>query len=103
MSHLVLIEHLFQDFNADMQSFFHLFTRYMEGGAASELLYSISLECSLAIISHTFSHGRDWERVNPPPGDQILSYDQLPVPANVGNLAKLAVLKVNGGLGTSMG
>lgn len=42
--------------------------------------------------------------VKPPPEDQILQYDLLPdVPASVDSLAKLAVLKVNGGLGTSMG
>lgn len=92
-----------QDFNADMQSFLHLFTRYMEGGAVGELLYQI-----LQITSQTLIHGfllyRDWERVKPPLEDQILSYDLLPdVPVNVDSLAKLAVLNVNGGLGTSMG
>lgn len=72
-----------KDFNADMQSFFHLFTRYTEGGGTSELI--------------------DWEKVKALPENQIVSYDQLPVSVNVAGLANLAVLKVNGGLGTSMG
>lgn len=46
---------------------------------------------------------RDWERVKPPLGDQIVAYTALPVPCGHTNLNKLAVLKVNGGLGTSMG
>jgi UDP-N-acetylglucosamine pyrophosphorylase len=75
----------------------------MEGGAASELLYLISEGCALAIVSHAVSPCRDWERVMPPPENQILSYDQLPASVDVTGLAKLAVLKVNGGLGTSMG
>ncbi|KAF8070574.1 UTP--glucose-1-phosphate uridylyltransferase family [Lyophyllum atratum] len=46
----------------------------------------------------------DWEKVKSPALDQITPYDQLPQPANkVVLLKQLAVLKVNGGLGTSMG
>jgi UDP-N-acetylglucosamine pyrophosphorylase len=45
----------------------------------------------------------DWDRIKSPAADQIVPYDSLPKPADHKNLGKLAVLKVNGGLGTSMG
>jgi len=45
---------------------------------------------------------RDWSKVTPPEEDQIISYQRLP-DAGTAALDKLAVLKVNGGLGTSMG
>ena len=45
---------------------------------------------------------RDWDRIKSPAEDQIVPYSKLPE-GDVSNLAKLAVLKVNGGLGTSMG
>ncbi|KAG6873421.1 hypothetical protein C0995_015846 [Termitomyces sp. Mi166 len=46
----------------------------------------------------------DWEKVHPLAADQIIHYDQLPRPTDdLPLLKKLAVLKVNGGLGTSMG
>jgi UDP-N-acetylglucosamine pyrophosphorylase len=45
----------------------------------------------------------DWDRIKSPAADQIIPYDSLPKPADHKNLGKLAVLKVNGGLGTSMG
>lgn len=106
MSHLVGTEQASQDFNADMQSFFRLFTRYTEGGTARESLYVTRfLRCLSVIISYAISH-RDWGKVKPPPRDQILSYEQLPElqnPDSVTGLMELAVLKVNGGLGTSMG
>jgi UDP-N-acetylglucosamine pyrophosphorylase len=46
---------------------------------------------------------RDWDHIKSPAEDQILPYAKLPAPADHKNLNKLAVLKVNGGLGTSMG
>ncbi|KAG6886182.1 hypothetical protein C0993_000700 [Termitomyces sp. T159_Od127] len=46
----------------------------------------------------------DWRKVYSLPTDRICNYDQLPQPTNeLLLLKKLAVLKVNGGLGTSMG
>lgn len=45
----------------------------------------------------------DWEKILTPDADQIVSYDQLPKTADPGPLSKLAILKFNGGLGTSMG
>ena len=55
------------------------------------------------LIAKSYSHPyRDWERIKSPAEDQIVPYAKLPA-GNVKNLNKLAVLKVNGGLGTSMG
>ena len=45
----------------------------------------------------------DWDRIKSPAADQIVPYDQLPKSTTPDALNKLAVLKVNGGLGTSMG
>lgn len=70
-------------FDTEMQSFFYLFTRYL-----SERAKSVDL---------------DWDRIKSPADDQIVAYDSLPQPHDHSNLNKLAVLKVNGGLGTSMG
>ncbi|OBZ68190.1 putative UTP--glucose-1-phosphate uridylyltransferase [Grifola frondosa] len=69
-------------FDIEMQSFFYLFTRYLSERARSQEL--------------------DWDRIKSPAEDQIVPYAKLP-PADSLNLNKLAVLKVNGGLGTSMG
>ncbi|EJF65102.1 UTP-glucose-1-phosphate uridylyltransferase [Dichomitus squalens] len=69
-------------FDTEMQSFFYLFTRYLSERARRQEL--------------------DWDRIKSPSEDKIVPYAKLPSgPAN--NLNKLAVLKVNGGLGTSMG
>jgi UTP--glucose-1-phosphate uridylyltransferase len=45
----------------------------------------------------------DWDRIKSPAEEQIVPYSKLPKPSDSKNLNKLAVLKVNGGLGTSMG
>ena len=45
----------------------------------------------------------DWEKIQTPDAGQIISCDQLPKTADPRALSKLAVLKFNGGLGTSMG
>jgi UTP--glucose-1-phosphate uridylyltransferase len=70
-------------FDTEMQSFFFLFTRYLLEKAKSQDL--------------------DWDLIKSPAEDQIVAYDKLPASPNKANLNKLAVLKVNGGLGTSMG
>ncbi|KAF7321632.1 UTP-glucose-1-phosphate uridylyltransferase [Mycena kentingensis (nom. inval.)] len=70
-------------FDTEMQAFFYLFTRYLSERAKSQDL--------------------DWDRIKSPADDQIVPYANLPKPSDVKNLNKLAVLKVNGGLGTSMG
>ncbi|PPQ65663.1 hypothetical protein CVT26_000295 [Gymnopilus dilepis] len=44
----------------------------------------------------------DWSKVGPLTDKQLIPYESLP-PSSNAQLSKLAVLKVNGGLGTSMG
>ncbi|CAK5281764.1 unnamed protein product [Mycena citricolor] len=70
-------------FDTEMQAFFYLFTRYL-----SERAKSVDL---------------DWDLIKPPADGQIVPYADLPKPKDTKNMNKLAVLKVNGGLGTSMG
>jgi len=70
-------------FDTEMHSFFYLFTRYL-----AERAKSVDL---------------DWDRIKSPAEDQIVPYSNLSKPKDVSSLNKLAVLKVNGGLGTSMG
>ncbi|KAF8806463.1 UTP-glucose-1-phosphate uridylyltransferase [Phlegmacium glaucopus] len=69
-------------FQAEMDSFFQLYTRY---------ILSISKEEAL-----------DWQKVSPPTEKQVVAYEQLPQYGDTSSLKKLAVLKVNGGLGTTM-
>ena len=45
----------------------------------------------------------DWQKVSAPTEKQVVAYEQLPQIGDVSPLKKLAVLKVNGGLGTTMG
>ena len=52
--------------------------------------------------SSSFLHRSVWDRINSPSEDKIVPYDKLSA-GSPSNLNKLAVLKVNGGLGTSMG
>jgi UTP--glucose-1-phosphate uridylyltransferase len=70
-------------FDVEMQSFFYLFTRYLVEKSKNEAL--------------------NWDLIKSPAADQIVPYDKLPTQFNHKHLDKLAVLKVNGGLGTSMG
>ncbi|KAJ7780525.1 UTP-glucose-1-phosphate uridylyltransferase [Mycena maculata] len=70
-------------FDTEMQAFFYLFTRYLSERAKSQDL--------------------DWDLIKSPAEEQIVPYAKLPQPSDPKNLNKLAVLKVNGGLGTSMG
>lgn len=44
-----------------------------------------------------------WDRIKSPGADQVVPYASLPDADDSKHLDKLAVLKVNGGLGTSMG
>ena len=45
----------------------------------------------------------EWDRIKSPSEDKVVPYAQLSEPKDKSVLNKLAVLKVNGGLGTSMG
>ena len=46
---------------------------------------------------------RDWDRIAPPDQSQVVDYDSMANSEAASFLNKLAVLKLNGGLGTSMG
>ncbi|PWN86598.1 putative UTP-glucose-1-phosphate uridylyltransferase [Acaromyces ingoldii] len=70
-------------FDAEMSSFFTLFNRYLSERAKGEKLV--------------------WDKVKAPAPEQITPYDQLKPASNTSLLNKLAVLKLNGGLGTTMG
>ncbi|KAI9442205.1 UTP-glucose-1-phosphate uridylyltransferase, partial [Lactarius indigo] len=70
-------------FDTEMQSFFYLFTRYLSERAQAQDL--------------------DWDRIKSPGNDKVVPYSSLTQPKDSSALGKLAVLKVNGGLGTSMG
>lgn len=69
-------------FISEMQSFLGIYDRYLADRAKEEAL--------------------DWSKVSPPEEHQIIAYERL-ADAGTAALNKLAVLKVNGGLGTSMG
>ncbi|CAK9781315.1 putative UTP-glucose-1-phosphate uridylyltransferase [Cutaneotrichosporon oleaginosum] len=69
-------------FNAEMESFFLLFNRYLTEKAKGEKI--------------------DWEKIQPPKPEQVRPYKVLDK-VDPSILNKLAVLKLNGGLGTTMG
>ncbi|CDK28863.1 unnamed protein product [Kuraishia capsulata CBS 1993] len=69
-------------FETEMDTFFALFRRYLTDKASGTTL--------------------DWDHIRSPDHDEVVDYQTLQ-DANAANLSKLAVLKLNGGLGTSMG
>ena len=69
----------------------------------SVLKVLICTSTSSRLIPFHLTFSSDWERIKSPAADQIVPYADLPKPTDSKNLSKLAVLKVNGGLGTSMG
>ncbi|KAK3071378.1 UTP-glucose-1-phosphate uridylyltransferase [Teratosphaeriaceae sp. CCFEE 6253] len=70
-------------FETEMDNFFSLFRRYLNDKAKSNEI--------------------DWNRIAPPQPEQVVDYNSLSNTESVDFLSKLAVLKLNGGLGTSMG
>ena len=72
-----------QRFETEMDNFFGLFRRYLNDKAKGTNI--------------------DWSRIAPPQAEQVVNYNDLSESENVKFLSKLAVLKLNGGLGTSMG
>ncbi|KAL1868678.1 UTP-glucose-1-phosphate uridylyltransferase [Diaporthe australafricana] len=70
-------------FETEMDNFFSLFRRYLNDKAKGNSV--------------------DWDRIAPPAEGQVVDYDSLANTDSVDFLNKLAVLKLNGGLGTSMG
>jgi len=70
-------------FETEMDNFFSLFRRYINDKAKGTTV--------------------NWDRIAPPAEGQVVDYEDLANSEAVGFLNKLAVLKLNGGLGTSMG
>ena len=70
-------------FETEMDNFFALFRRYLNDKAKGNAL--------------------SWDRIAPPQPEQVVDYNELPNSDAVEFLNKLAVIKLNGGLGTSMG
>jgi len=70
-------------FDAEMQGFFSLFSRYLADKAKGQKI--------------------QWDKIHPPAPEQVVAYSSLPTATDAKILDKVAVLKLNGGLGTSMG
>ncbi|KAE8215935.1 hypothetical protein CF319_g2279 [Tilletia indica] len=70
-------------FDAEMQGFFAIFNRYLNERAKGEKI--------------------QWDKIKAPAEEQVTPYAQLREAADPSILNKLAVLKLNGGLGTTMG
>ena len=70
-------------FEPEMDNFFALFRRYLNDKAKRNIL--------------------SWDRIQPPQPNQVVEYNDLANSESVEFLNKLAVIKLNGGLGTSMG
>ncbi|KAK7941038.1 UTP-glucose-1-phosphate uridylyltransferase [Apiospora aurea] len=70
-------------FETEMDNFFSLFRRYLNEKSKGNAV--------------------DWDRIAPPAQGQVVDYEDLANSESVNFLNKLAVLKLNGGLGTSMG
>ncbi|KIP04108.1 hypothetical protein PHLGIDRAFT_110014 [Phlebiopsis gigantea 11061_1 CR5-6] len=70
-------------FKAEMKLFLRLFSSYTAQRIERRIL--------------------DWDKIQATTPNQVIKYEDLPASGNVKNLLKLAVLKFNGGLGTSMG
>ncbi|RUS19049.1 UTP--glucose-1-phosphate uridylyltransferase-domain-containing protein, partial [Endogone sp. FLAS-F59071] len=83
-----------------MDGFFMLFTRYL-----TEKSRGTSLGSSLLVqlASKTDSTFSEWEKIQSPSPEQIVPYANLGTIETSDYLNKLAVLKLNGGLGTTMG
>ncbi|KAI8971393.1 UTP--glucose-1-phosphate uridylyltransferase family [Pilobolus umbonatus] len=70
-------------FSQEMDGFYMLFTRYLNEKAKGNQL--------------------DWDKIQTPSEEQIIPYASLATCTSKDDLKKLAVLKLNGGLGTTMG
>jgi UTP--glucose-1-phosphate uridylyltransferase len=83
-----------QKFRIEMDNFFSLFSRYLSDKAKGNEM------CSHPAIP---ANSSDWDRIQPPKPEQVVHYDDIGKAAGAAFLNKLVVLKLNGGLGTSMG
>ena len=80
-----------------MQSFFGLFSRYLAERAKAEKLYVYLRRLASLILSSV------WENVHSPTDEMVVPYSSIPQDVDPKILSKIAVLKLNGGLGTTMG
>jgi UTP--glucose-1-phosphate uridylyltransferase len=90
-----------------MHSFFLLFNRYLLEKAKGEKLFvafsspllsragRVADSLSVSVLVNSI-----WEDVHPPAADEVVPYAELPQATDGSILKKLAVLKLNGGLGT---
>ena len=83
-----------------MQSFFILFNRYLSERAKGQKMYVYPARSTMC---QTDSMNSDWDKIQPPTQEQVVPYADLPECKTPSLLNKLAVLKLNGGLGTTMG
>ena len=60
-------------------------------------------KCKIIYLIHPLTANSNWERINPPNPDQVVDYNSIRKAEGAAFLDKLVVLKLNGGLGTSMG
>lgn len=86
-------------FITEMKSFLSVYNRYLTQKSQDEVLYVSFGRDNQKSSQH---YARDWKNVYPAKDNQIIDYDHLPS-VNAFDLSKLAVLKLNGGLGSSMG
>ncbi|KAI9007472.1 UTP--glucose-1-phosphate uridylyltransferase family [Phycomyces nitens] len=70
-------------FQLEMDNFYMIFARYLDEKAKGAKI--------------------EWEKIESPTPAQIVPYKDIPVTTSTTDLSKLAVLKLNGGLGTTMG
>lgn len=70
-------------FSTEMDGFFQLFSRYL--------------------VEKTRKENLDWHKIKSPRPEQIIPYSELSAVNSSIHISKLAVLKLNGGLGTTMG
>lgn len=72
-----------QRFENEMDSFFALFRRYLADKALGNTV--------------------NWDKIKSPTESEVVQYNTLKESGSTNNLSSLSVLKLNGGLGTSMG
>lgn len=84
-------------FDAEMQSFFLLFNRFLTERAKGEKLSAAPFAWYPLLLTSS-----NWDKINPPNPKQVRPYKVLDS-VDPSILNKLAILKLNGGLGTTMG
>lgn len=84
-----------------MESFFLLFNRYLAEKAKGQKMCAwLQFPVTFAFLKERHS---SWDSIAPPAPEQVVPFSKLPKCDDPTILDKLAVLKLNGGLGTTMG